>query len=298
MVIQEYEDVQFDPLFKLFKSYFQPDDRLLTEHYTRWLYAENPFGLARMVQVREGDRWVGFMAMIPVELVKQGAHLRGYYVVNVLVHPQHLGKHLFGRMISAAKKYAEAENAVLIGHPNDMALKSWQRARMQFHEPLRPSLAIPKPWRIGLAVHREKSLSQLATATHVLADAVGNAKVWRVAATPEYLDWRYLRHPTNAYAVQSLQRAGELVGIQITKWVRLGVGLLVDQFVQPQHVNTATGKLPLLTICFLPDSVTRERSGSVWVLPWKKRIPFFMTHTPQGVESASAASLGLSPSDF
>ena len=296
--IDDYADHQHEPLFKLFASYFQPDDRLLTPAYTQWLCAENPFGPALMVRVTEGARWVGFMAMVPVELARRGQRLRAYYVVNVLVHPQFHGKNLFGRMITAAQAVATAEGAALMGHPNDMALKSWQRARMHFHEPLRPSLALPVPWGHGLSASTVREVGQLDASAAVLADIASQSQSWCVAATPKYLDWRYLRHPSNTYRVQVLASRGAAAGVQVTKRVRPAVRLLVDQFAQAQLTKGAIGLLPPLTLCFWPESLTRENSGAVLLLPWKKRIPFFLTRSPDPEESASVARLGLSASDF
>lgn len=298
VLIEDYADHQQGPLFELFGSYFQPDDRLLTATYTRWLYADNPFGSARMVRVTEGDRWVGFMAMIPVQLVRCGERLRAFYVVNVLVHPAFHGKHLFGRMITAARQLAEAEGAALMGHPNDMALKSWQRARMHFHESLRPSLAWPRLWGRGMGAHVVREAGQLQASADVLADLALHSRGWRVAATPAYLDWRYLRHPSNTYGVQALTAQGVPVGVQITKRVRPGVRLLVDQFVLAEHARGATSLLPPLTLCFWPDSITHEMTGAVWALPWKKRIPFFFTRALAPEAAAGVARLGLSASDF
>ena len=298
MIIENYAVKDLEPKFELFASYFQPDDKLLTSTYTRWLYAENPFGSALMVRVTDGTRWLGFMAMIPVELARCGKRLRTYYVVNVLVHRQFHGKHLFGRMITAAKALVTAEGAALMGHPNDMALKSWQRARMHFHEPLRPSLALPVPWGRSLSASTVKEVGQLDASASVLADIAAQSQSWCVAATPEYLDWRYLRHPSNTYGVQVLAARGTPAGVQITKRVRLGVRLLVDQFVQAQQTRAATGLLPPLTLCFWPESFEREQAGAVLPLPWKKRLPFFLTRSSDLEESASVARLGLSASDF
>ena len=296
--IEDYADHQHGPLFQLFASYFQPDDRLLTASYTRWLYAENPFGLAQMVTVTEGERWVGFMAMIPVELARRGKRLRAYYVVNVLVHPQFHGKHLFGRMITAAEVLVTTKGAALMGHPNVMALKSWQRARMHFHESLRPSLALPVPWGRGMRARTVREVGELDASASVLADIALKSGRWCVAATSEYLDWRYLRHPSNAYGVQVLAARGTPAGVQITKRVRPGVRILIDQFVQAHHVKGATGLLPPLTLCFWPDSFTSEQAGAAMPLPWKKRIPFFLTRKPDPEESSSLARIGLSASDF
>jgi GNAT superfamily N-acetyltransferase len=298
VLLEDFSDEHLIPLFELFRSYFGPDDRLLTEGYTKWLYAENPFGRARMVWVQNEGRWVGFMAMVPVELAREGERQRAYYVVNVLVHPEFHGKHLFGRMISAAKAAVAAEGAALMGHPNDMALKSWQRARMHFHEPLRPSLAWTMPLGAGVRARAVQSAQQLLPAIPVLNEVVAQSPVWRVAAAPDYLEWRYLRHPSNAYCLQLLEADGTAAGVQITKRVRPGIHLLVDQFVQAKHVKGATRRLPAFTLCFWPDSLTRERSGAAVPLPWKKRIPVFMTRTREPDPSAAMAGLGLSASDF
>ena len=296
--IENYADKDLEPMFELFASYFPADDRLLTSAYTRWLYAENPFGPALMVRVTEGERWVGFMAMVPVELARRGQRLRAYYVVNVLVHQQFHGKHLFGRMITAAKELVTAKGAALMGHPNDMALQSWQRARMHFHESLQPSLALPVPWRRGVSASTVKEVRQLNGSASVLAGIASQSQSWCVAATPKYLDWRYLRHPSSGYGVQMLAAHGAPAGVQITKRVRPGVKLLIDQFVQPQQIRDAIGLLPSLTLCFWPESLTREKAGAVLPLPWKKRIPFFLTRSPDSEESASVVRLGLSASDF
>lgn len=298
VTITPYAEEQLLPLFELFSSYFSTDDRLLTPAYSRWLYAGNPFGLARMVRVEEGGRWVAFMGMIPVELANRDERLRSWYVVNVLVHPQFHGKHLFGRMIKSAMALVDAEGSALMGHPNDMALKSWKRAQMHFHEPLRPGLAWPVCWLDGLKARRVEVSAPLKVLASMLTGIVAQSDGLRVAVTPEYLDWRYLRHPANAYVMQLLQHGGEAVGVQVSKRLKPGTHLLIDQFVLPEHRAAATRHLPRLTLCFWPESVFVGRQGMAIPLPLKKRIPVFLTHTGQPVDGPGVTEIGLSASDF
>lgn len=298
VVIESFNNDDLEPLRQLFASYFPPGDRLLTPEYSRWLYGDNPFGRALMVKVLEGARWVGFMAMIPVTLNKGGEDLSAYYVVNVLVHPDFHGKHLFGRMIKAAMVRVAQEKAALLGHPNDMALKSWQRARMQFHEPLRPSIAWPRLWPKAVRAREVTTPSDLSSSAAALVDITTQSDQWRVAATPDYLVWRYLRHPSNSYVVQVLSAKGQAVGVQVTKAVKPGLRLLVDQFVHAKDAKDATALLPPLTICFWPESLTAAMSGAVGPLPWKKRVPFFLTRPQQQESSSNLARIGLSASDF
>lgn len=296
--ITEFDHSQLDHLKVLFGSHFPPEDRLLTDAYSHWLYGGNPFGRARMVTVVEDGRWIGFMAMIPVDLVKRDARQSAYYVVNVLVHPQHHGKNLFRHMITAAKEFFTAENAALMGHPNDMALKFWQRARMHFHEPLRPSLTWPALFSFRVKMRTVQTLEALTPVLSAVHELSNKTAQWKVSATADYLDWRYLQHPTTRYHVQLIEVNGVPAGVQISKKVRPGVHLLVDQFVNQHTVKAATRGLPWLTVNFRPESVTRQLAGAVWPLPWKKRIPFFCTHYQHPFSAEDVMNLGLSASDF
>lgn len=296
--IEDFDMSQFEPLAALFGSYFEPDDKLLTRVYTEWLYGGNPLGLARMVKVTEGRRWVGFMAMIPVELIRRGQQLRGYYLVNGLVHPQFHGQFLFGRLGIAAKELVKAENAVMIGHPNDMAIKSWQRAKMHFFDPLKPSLAVPRLRPRGVRVIDIKSHEQLQPVWPALNVQALQAERWQIAATGEYIAWRYLTHPSNLYRIQMVDVGDEPAGFMVTRKVRPGISLLVDQFLIDRHASAALACLPWLTVSFRPLAAARALPGALWPLPIKKQIPFFFTHYQEPANARDVMCLGLSASDF
>lgn len=296
--IAPFEEQHLQPLRELFASYFPAEDRLLSAAYTRWLYAENPYGAARMVYVESESAWVGFMAMVPVDLVRQAERARAYYVVNVLVHPRHQGHNLFGRMITAAREAVTAEGSALLGHPNDLALKAWQRARMHFQDPLRPSLALPAGFKRPLQFCVIATAEELPGPAEVAATVAGSSPGWRVRPTMQYLDWRYLRHPTNHYHLQSLQHRGEIVGLQVTRQVRGPLALLIDQFVPPALERSATRCLPFPTFCFRPRPRTQASWKVTAPLPWKKQLPFFFTYPAVPTSASSLEDFGLSASDF
>lgn len=296
--ITDFNMNQFDQLVTLFGSYFQSDDKLLTRSYTEWLYAKNPFGLARMVVAVDGERWIGFMALIPVHLVRSDAQLVAYYVVNVLVHPQYHGKKIFGRMIFAAKELVTFENAALMGHPNDMALKSWQRADMHFHDALKPSLVVPKLRAKGVCAHDVYDVNQLQKVVQALTVQASAAERWCLALTEEYISWRFMEHPTNTYRIQLVEFNTEPVGLLVSRRMRPGISLLVDQFMIDRYAASTLGCVPWLAVSFRPKSSMREFSRSLWPLPLKKKIPFFCTHYPQPFTAQDVMNLGLSASDF
>jgi GNAT superfamily N-acetyltransferase len=296
--INDFNMDQFDQLTALFGSYFQPDNKLLTASYIDWLYAKNPYGLARIVTAVEENRWVGFMALIPVNLVRRDSRKVAYYVVNVLVHPDYQGKHIFSRMINAAKKYVTSEDSVLMGHPNKLALVMWQRARMHFHEPLRPYLVIPRVRARNVHVHDISDLSQLQSVLQTLNTQALQAESWNLAVTEEYLQWRYRDHPANNYRIQQIEADNAIVGIQISRKVRLGISLLLDQFILDRYAADGLACLPWLTVSFRPELLMHESSASFWSLPVKKQIPFFFTHFQQPCAAPEVMKLGLSASDF
>lgn len=296
--IEKFSNKNLEQIFELFSSYFSPGDKLLSAEYCEWLYAGNPFGNAVIVTVCDGQRLVGFMALIPVTLIKVGEYLSTYYVVNVLVHRNFQGKNLFDRMIDEAMTFIKSEGAALMGHPNSMALKAWQRKKMSFQKVLFPYLALWQPWKISYKTRIINSEIEIETARDYLHDFGRKSSTWRIDASPEYLAWRFLKHPTNKYYLQKVECGGELIGIQITKKLNFGVNLLIDQLIPECFVRAATGKLLPFTICFEPYKPNIFSLNARLPIPLKKRIPFFLTAPNQQINSESTAHIGFCPSDF
>lgn len=290
---------QLPALRQLFGSYFPAEDKLLTSDYSEWLYADNPFGPAHVVVATEGDCWVGFLAMIPVRLARAGSQKLAYYVVNVLVHPDYQGKHVFGRMITVAKSHAAAQDALLMGHPNRMALPMWKRARMQFRETLKPVLFMPGFGRWGLKSSDVGEAAQVLSLQQALAEQAARSEHWQLIFSWDYLQWRYLKHPSNRYRVRLLKREDRPVAVQVTRQVKPCVHLWIDQFTLVDAALAASTDLPWFTVGFRPSSLAPDLAGGRrWALPVRKEIPFFCTQAGDAGGDHMFASLGLSASDF
>jgi len=298
VLIEDFEIDDFNKLSALFGSYFQKTDKLLSKEYTEWLYQKNSCGVAKMVKAIDGDSWVGFMAMIPVNLVRHDAKLVGYYVVNVLVHPQHHGKHIFSRLITAAKEFVKQENAVLMGHPNDMALMFWKRGRMDFHGSLVAGFVIPTLFSKGSSARDIKDAVELKLILPKLQAQAQQSERWSIDMTLEYINWRYLQHPVQKYRLQLINVNNDAVGFVVSKRLRFGVNLLIDQLILDSHGSDGFRQLPWFTISFKPELSTRELKNSLWFLPVKKTIPFFFTHYSHSFTDNEVMNLGLSASDF
>ncbi len=296
--INEYDPASFGKLIELFSSYFPVGDKLLSHDYTDWLYLRNPCGPAKVAIVEEGGLWIAFMAMIPVNLYANDSKLLGYFVVNVLVHADHQGKFLFGKMITEAKKYADAHNAVLLGHPNGLAVKSWHRAKMKFFPELRPYLFVPGRKGYGYTVSLIKGADQIKELFPVNSPYADGAGRVRQLIDSEYIQWRFLNHPVNTYRVQLLRYKDQPCGIMISRVIKFKLGLLIDVFVAPEHVNAAVRSLPVGTIAFMPENTSSIITRSAWTLPVKKRMPFFLGHAGGMGGSIDTININLSASDF
>ena len=296
--VEEFSERMIPRVQELFASYFPPGNRLLTADYNRWLYLENPLGAAQAVIAQQDGQWVGFMALLPVQLERRGESLPTFFAVNLLVHPEHQGKKIFGSMIGVAGTYARQCNAAMMGHPNAAALKGWQRGGMQFRNALVPSWPLPQLGPAGLqrsSVHRVDGASALWKS---LAAQRAAGDKWQVSISPEFFSWRYLIHPTNRYRVDVIQVNGNAVGLQVFKPMKYGLQVMVDSFVLEPHEHEVRKGLPWRTLAMKQQGERGRVDNGFVFLPPKKVIPFFLTCECRDIQTADLTQLGLTASDF
>lgn len=295
--IETFATYHLNKLFPLLKTYFKDNDKLVTEKYSNWLYRDNPFGQAQMVYVSLNGHWVAFMALIPVVLRRKEIEILAYYAVNALVDPKYQGQNLFSKMISETKTFVSKNNYALIGHPNKSALNMWKRARMHFQDSLRPFLAIPYINSGGTSAQRigMEFATKVECENYLAHDLTSND--WKILVSSKYIIWRYLTHPNHRYIVQALELNGAPIGMQITRCIKPGIHLLMDQFVSVRHLQAANSQLPLITICFHVNKLVNSKNTGLFHLPLEKMLPYFFTYEPL-VAHEDVLHLNLSASDF
>jgi GNAT superfamily N-acetyltransferase len=287
----------FRELTALFSEQFDSGDRLLSAVYSEWLYSRNPFGLAEIVTAEQDGSWLGFMALVPICLARQDEVKIAYFVVNVLVHPKQRGKGIFGFMIDKAIEYVKNKRAILMGHPNSVAYRAWERAAMHFQPPLKSYFVIPKCVQWNTTVHEVGKASELRQFINQFNGQGQKSQEWRVILSEDYLEWRYLQHPKNNYCLRAINVKKGTVGVIVTKKLRSNVNMLIDQFALNGHVDTSFGCAPWLTVAFLPQAC-RQDSGRLWGVPLAKGFPFFCTDYEKPIGARELTRLGLSASDF
>jgi GNAT superfamily N-acetyltransferase len=299
LLLDAYEPGVLPTHHDLFGSYFAAQDKLLHESYLHWLYGENPHGNALMVRCVEGGKWIAFLAMIPVRLARRGQQQLAYYVVNVLVHPEHQGRHLFGRLISEALKHCRSVDAWLMGHPNAMALPSWRRARMQF----RPSLDLRPvcpgmPWGWGRSIRldsRAELQSHLGTCP-VPDGWQAASSCWKPVCDAAYLAWRFLEHPIQQYQIRCVQ--GRQTLLCVTRRMKPGLHLLIEAWSPSGDLRGLGLGTPLFTLAALSQQAQQASGGSVPDIRLRKTLPFFCTTFSTQVSDDYLSALSLATSDF
>jgi GNAT superfamily N-acetyltransferase len=297
--IKTFEIGQLTPLLNLFSEHFEPHDKVLSKTYSEWLYLNNPFGPAKIVTAteKEDGRWLGFLAMVPVCLARRDEVRTGYFVVNVLVQREQRGKNIFAMMIEKAMEYVKTERAILMGHPNSMAYGAWQRAAMRFQPPLKSYFVIPKIIQWTTAIHKVGKVSGLEPFINVLNEQGRKSPEWQVALSADYLEWRYLRHPTNDYCLRAINVKKDPVGFIVAKKINASMNMLIDQFTLNGYMEASLGGAPWFTVAFLPEALTRG-CRRLWPVPTRKALSFFCTDYEKPIGGSEVMRLGLSASDF
>lgn len=295
--IGAFETGDFDRLARLFSREFEAGDKLLSPTYAKWLYADNPYGPAQIVTASEDGELVGFLAAIPVQLAREETQRTAYYVVNVLVDPAQRGKKIFDRMIEIAAAHAKGEGAMLMGHPNAAAMGAWLRAKMRFQAPLRATIATPTAiFRPHLRREAVVAAQQLALCIELYNAQTALSSTWRLFLTTDYLDWRFLRHPTNHYRLTGISGRGEPLGFVVTKRLRPFLHLMIDDFMLDDFGGAGFVSAPFATVVFAPEALAAA-SHELLPCPVRKEIPYFCTaHGDDAGEHAYR--LGLSATDF
>lgn len=169
---------------------------------------------------------------------------------------------------------------------------------MHFHDELKPMLASPARLPGRARVERAVNSGAIERAAQAIRDNECCRSSWKVSASGAYLEWRFVRHPTNRYHLQLLHFSGGADGFQVTKRIKCSAHLLIDQFVNAESDVTAFPLLPVPTLCFLSEQALARFGNAVFALPLKKRMPLFATRFSEPIDTRDLSDLGLSPTDL
>ena len=97
--------------------------------------------------------------------------------------------------------------------------------------------------------------------------------------------------------MQVLEHHGKLAGVQISRHIRRGLHLMMDQFVADEYLAAVSSLLPLATVCFIPESAFARMGSTLLRLPIRRRMPYFFDRQPE-VAREDVVHFNLSATDF
>lgn len=267
-------------LIELGRTYYPPDSPVLARSFLEWLYLDNPDGAAPLVIAREGDKWIGLIALIPVMLEHAGRLQRATYAVNVLTHPEHRGKKLFVEMIQHAQALLTADGQWLLGHPSASATPGWTRQAMEFRDSRDIYVAKLRPPFSPITTTRITTLGELRAIPEAFWGELAARPDVHVRYTPEFFAWRFLDAPHKEYVVSAVEKRGEFLGLTVAARRFKGPFDLLIDFVGPVRSMRdliGSGRRLILVAHPTAGSVGNEVAKACWKLPVRRQLPFFAT---------------------
>jgi hypothetical protein len=280
-------------------SHFPEDHSSRNLENLRWLYLNNPSGVAMLVIAEVGAIWVGMLALVPVALRINGQKQAAYFAANVMTHPKHRNANIFIKLIKISKLYLCLQNSWLIGHPNKLATPGWRRQKMEFRYDLRLSLLVPC---LGLRFLREQSVKTIDELARIpwnkaVTQSCRDGLV-RIEYTAEYLKWRYLDAPLKRYHLRCVfSDLGEFRGFYVEKKFWCGTGVIVD-YMFFGKVTLSPFKIPKIILVPSVSSTCNSEFPLTVKLPLKKSVGWFMSTWGVMVEDWRCNGITLGASDF
>ncbi|OAT51688.1 GNAT family protein [Providencia heimbachae] len=276
-----------------YSLHYTDNNRLFEKRYLPWLLNNNPVGQGEVITVTLGNELIASMFIIPLEIVSKDNLKLGYYVTDVLSHPQHRDKNLFVKMIRFLIDKVKIEKKFIIGHPNKNAMPGWKRTKMTFQPPLKNIIYTPKI-KSCLTVSKKKinSLEQLQQIEKYLC--ISNSfEENKINANAKFLYWRYCEHPTIKYDIITYYIKDKFIGLS----VEIKTKKIISKVI---HVDFLNGYEQLIYSCSLPK---------IFILPSKyvttngyemknKYINYFFTEYLDSEPNSSGCSLTLASSDI
>jgi len=225
--------------------------------YFDWQYRNNPNGKAIILLARDDEldnKIIGVNSILPLKLIIDGEISMSSLACNVQVHPDYRKKKVFSNLLSLMPKSALSQNInSLFAIPNDKSFKAFiNEGSIEItHLPLLikpiklskyfgfPLKQILKPFDIfwknkncfsnieELNGNFDDSFEYLAKKLSKRVSVLNNRK-------KEFLNWRYINHPTQKYQIFTAKINNELIGYIITKIhyiEKKKIGVILDYMV-------------------------------------------------------------------
>ncbi len=230
--------------------------------YFDWQYRQNPKGDAVIMTVKDQDNnnsIVGVNAFLPMDLILNQKQVNCFLSCNSIIDPDYRGKGIFTQLVSKIPEiFSTKQFSIIYGVPNFNSTKIF--SKNQFLEisklpllikPLNlssyfksPLSKIMKPfdifWKPRSVMTSDIQLLDKSFSSEfddLIKKSLNRLPIFHFR-TKEFLQWRYMNHPTRNYQILTLRNGSKLIGYIITREMDIfskKVGVIVDFLIDPYY---------------------------------------------------------------
>jgi hypothetical protein len=256
MIISEWNQTEKEKSYILnlaMKTFGETE--LSNSSYFDWQYLHNPQGKAVVVTVKDenaNDAIVGVNAFLPMTLMVNQSQITCLLSCNSIVDPNYRKKGIFTQLVSNIPEiFAQKKISFIYGIPNSNSSKIFTKNNFLeigklplLVKPLKlssyfgqPLSTIMKPFDIFWKPNKQiKSNVKLldkkfeSEFDDLITKSSHRLPIFHFR-NKDYLQWRYMNHPTRRYHVFTLRSNSNLIGYVITREMEIHkkrVGVIVD----------------------------------------------------------------------
>ncbi len=237
--------------------------RASPDSHFEWMYRNNPYGQGIILLAKDekkNNSIIGVEPIIPLNLLVDGQTVKGSLSLGSAVDVDYRGQGIFSKLVSKLSKVSLNNNIVCIyGVPNDQSFKIFINNDFRhlgklplLVKPLRfskyfkqPLSTILSPFDVVWKVHNNNNqVTQLSESfdqefVNLVSKASKRIRVLQ-KRDKEYLQWRYVNHPSHKYRIFILKEKSVLKGYIITRKTKINgkpVGVILDFLVDAEIKN-------------------------------------------------------------
>ncbi len=188
-------------------------DSFMTPEFYRWKY-ESPWGEAKIAVVTEQGEMVASNAMLPYVLRRESDSFRAWQSMDTATIPKARGKGYFSKCINALHEVVLPEE-LFFGFPNRNSTRGLVKLGWKENCLVDIWVASTIPW--PSARENTSLVTSLPHSMREFTSALTKSRLTMIERSPEYLNWRYLKHRVHQYEVMVVQHQEKVTGFVVVR---------------------------------------------------------------------------------
>jgi GNAT superfamily N-acetyltransferase len=218
-ICRDYQSGDESQILTLYK---EVNAREMALSHWIWKFIQNPFGQSIMKLLFDGDKLIGFYAVIPMELRVGGGSRKAALSVNTMTHPDYQKQGIFTYLAEETYKNCQQEGISLVyGFPNKNSYNGFTHklgwrgfGKMTV---LEKQLEARTAGEIGW-VGNIRRVERYDESVDILWDKIKDDYHIIVPRNEEFLNWRFTKHPGIKYEKVIFQgNNNEILGYMVLK---------------------------------------------------------------------------------